>query len=211
MSKHFLKTEDGVRLAPLSQLKDFQVSEGYTDVRHWRVESSDAREVGKVHDLLVDLEGMRTRYIVVRLLSSIAASDSDRDVLIPIGAARIAEQNDTVVVPLTAERVSLLPAYDHVSLFRSHESEIRRHFSLGEAAATTTAPTRGFYDNEAFNDQQFFGSRRAASSDVSTPTPAAAASVDPATVRVQVEPEDSVVLRKGEDGRDEIVIKRPTK
>jgi hypothetical protein len=57
-----IETEDGARLAQLSDLKDFQVAEGYRDIRGWRVDSSDGREVGKVHDLLVDLDGMRTQW-----------------------------------------------------------------------------------------------------------------------------------------------------
>ena len=134
MAKDY-RTEDGAQIAPLSELKDFQVSEGYKDIRGWRVDSADGKEVGKVHDLLVDLDGMRTRYLDVRLHSAIAATHGDRDVIIPIGSARIADEGEIVVVPLTAERVSLLPLYDHGVLTRVHESEVRRHFTLGEAAA----------------------------------------------------------------------------
>ena len=166
------RTEDGAQIAPLSELKDFQVSEGYKDIRGWRVDSADGKEVGKVHDLLVDMDGMRTRYLDVRLHSSIAATHGDRDVLIPIGSARIADEGEVVVVPLTAERVSLLPLYDHRTLTRVHESEVRRHFTLGEAAAgaavasaaaatTTAAPADrladpAFYDHEAYDDRKFF-------------------------------------------------------
>lgn len=166
------RTEDGAQIAPLSDLKDFQVSEGYKDIRGWRVDSADGKDVGKVHDLLVDLDGMRTRYLDVRLHSAIAATHGDRDVLIPIGTARIADEGEVIVVPLTADRVSLLPPYDHASMLtRAHESEVRRHFTLGEAAAVTTAtasaaspaPTttdrqveRGTYDHEAYDDRKFF-------------------------------------------------------
>jgi len=169
------RTEDGAQIAPLSELKDFQVSEGYKDIRGWRVDSVDGKEVGKVHDLLVDLDGMRTRYIDVRLHSAIAATLGDRDVIIPIGSARIADDGEVVVVPLTAERVSLLPVYDHGLLTRAHESEVRRHFTLGEAAAGAAAATaatalaatttdrevdrpvdRDFYDHEVYDDRKFF-------------------------------------------------------
>ena len=135
MAKHILETEDGVRIAPLSGLGDFQVAEGYKDIRGWRVASMDGREVGHVHELLVDMDSMRTRYLDVRLHSTLATADGDRDVLIPIGAARLDDKDSQVVVPLTAERVSLLPPYDHKHLLRTHESEIRRHFALGEVAA----------------------------------------------------------------------------
>jgi len=182
MAKDY-RTEDGAQIAPLSDLKDFQVSEGYKDIRGWRVDSADGKEVGKVHDLLVDLDGMRTRYLDVRLLSSIAASQGDRDVLVPIGASRIADEGEVVVVSLTAERVTLLPLYDHGMLTRVHESEVRRHFTLGEAAAGAAAATaaaatttdrpveRGFYDHEAYDDRKFFEVRKRKDGDKAAATP----------------------------------------
>ena len=91
MAKDY-RTEDGAQIAPLSDSSDFQVAEGYRDIRGWRVDSADGAEIGKVHDLLVDLDGMRTRYLDVRLKSAVAASHGDRDVLIPIGSARIASE-----------------------------------------------------------------------------------------------------------------------
>ena len=130
------ETDDGTRIAPLSALDDFEVAEGYPDIRGWRVDSTDGREVGKVHDLLIDVDQMRTRYLDVRLTKELAASPGDRDVLIPIGTAQVMEGKDVVRVPLTAERVGLLPIYDHGRLSRTHELEVRRHFSLGEAASS---------------------------------------------------------------------------
>lgn len=219
------KTEDGAQIAPLSELKDFQVSEGYKDIRGWRVDSADGKEVGKVHDLLVDLDGMRTRYLDVRLTSAIAATHGDRDVLIPIGAARIADEGDVVVVPLNADRVTLLPSYDHGRLTRVHESEVRRHFTLGEAAAgagagatvasaaaatTTDRPVdRGFYDHEAYDDRRFFESRKLKNIDAVAATPQRDIHGKPAETRIPVQPKDSVVFKPGEGGRDEIIVRRP--
>ena len=219
-------TEDGAKIAPLSDLKDFQVSEGYKDIRGWRVDSTDGKEVGKVHDLLVDLDGMRTRYLDVRLHSSIAASHGDRDVLIPIGSARIADEGDVVVVPLTAERVSLLPVYDHGRLTRVYESELRRHFTLGEAAAGTVAAAgaaaaataanatttdrpveRGFYDHEAYDDRKFFQVKPR--KDAAETPPQRDIHGELAETRIPVAPEDSVSIKRGADGNDEVIVRRP--
>jgi sporulation protein YlmC with PRC-barrel domain len=221
-------TEDGAQIAPLSELKDFQVSEGYKDIRGWRVDSADGKEVGKVHDLLVDLDGMRTRYLDVRLHSSIASSHGDRDVLIPIGSARIANEGDVVIVPLTAERVSLLPVYDHGRLTRVYESELRRHFTLGEAAAgtaatagaaaaatsataaaTTDRPVEpGFYDHEAYDDRKFFQVKP--QKDAAAIPPQRDIHGDLAETRIPVAPEDSVSIKRGSDGNDEVIVRRPT-
>src|SRR5690349_7333814 len=159
------ETDDGTRIAPLSALNDFEVAEGYPDIRGWQVASTDGREVGKVHDLLIDVDQMRTRYLDVRLTKELAASPGDRDVLIPIGTAQVIEDKNVVRVPLTAERVGLLPVYEHGRLTRTHELEVRRHFSLAEAAAATTAgaaattAARDFYDDEGYDDRRFFGKR----------------------------------------------------
>ena len=207
MAKVHLVTEDGVRMAQLSRLGDFQVAEGYVDVRGWEVASVDGRDVGKVHDLLVDLDGMRTRYLQVRLHPAVAATSSDRDVLVPIGAATISDANKRVVVPLAADRIALLPAFDGRTLRRAHESEVRRHFSLGEVAAAaataaTTEPRASFYDDEAFNDRRFFAGSR-------PPVTADATGSHDEVARIPIRPDETVVLKKGTDGTDEIIVRRP--
>jgi photosynthetic reaction center H subunit len=233
------ETEDGIRIAPLSALDDFEVAEGYPDIRGWRVASADGQEVGKVHDLLIDVDQMRTRYLDVRLTKELAASPGDRDVLVPIGTAELADK-DVVRVPLTAERFGLLPIYDHGQLTRTHELEVRRHFSLGEAAAAAAGGTaaaatgREFYDDEGYNDRRFFGKRRPTREEEERALRrvdaerADAARVDAereaarrddvvdrevrardSEIRVPVEREDAVVLKRGDDGRDEIIIRRP--
>jgi sporulation protein YlmC with PRC-barrel domain len=203
MAKH-IELEDGSRIARLSDLRDFQIAEGYTDIRGWRVEAADGKEVGRVHELLVDLDGMRTRYIEVRLNSLAAASEVERDVLIPIGAARIAGDADKVVIPLSYDRVTLLPPYVHPRLTRPYESELRRHFALGDAAAASAADSaansKSFYDNEVYDDRRFYSARP--SSDT--------VARDAGEVRVPVQPEDTVVLKRGENGKDEVIIRRPT-
>ena len=258
------ETEDGIRIAPLSALDDFEVAEGYPDIRGWRVASTDGLEVGKVHDLLIDVDHMRTRYLDVRLTKEVASSPGDRDVLVPIGTAQLVEGKDVVRVPLTAERFGLLPMYDYKQLSRTHEMEVRRHFSLGEAAAaavtgtTAAAATSTFYDDEGYDDRRFFGKRRPTSAEEGLAARrvdaerADAERVDAARVaaervdvertdvervdvkrgdvervdvervdverdiqareseiRVPVERDDAVVLKRGEDGRDEIIIRRP--
>jgi hypothetical protein len=276
MARKIEPNEDGVRIAPLGALDDFEVAQGYPDVRGWKVMSSDDREVGKVHELLIDVDNLRTRYLDVRLTSELAATPGDRDVLVPIGTANVIDDQKIVRVPLTAERFGLLPLYDHGHLSRTYEVEVRRHFSLAEAAAATAtgaaagAAARGFYDDEGYDDRRFFGERRAPYVDVpgthresdrsaadrpvtdreladrelaarevanrelarETDRELAARDRDrpvaPAEprdteraladrgvraseseVRVPVEKDESVVLRRNESGRDEIIIRRP--
>ncbi|HEX7981825.1 MAG TPA: PRC-barrel domain-containing protein [Gemmatimonadaceae bacterium] len=250
--------EDGVRIAPLGALKDFEVAEGYPDVRGWKVLSSEGAEVGTVHELLIDVDNLRTRYLDVRLTNDVAATPGERDVLVPIGTANLVDDQKIVRVPLTTERFGLLPLYDHGHLSRVQEVEVRRHFSLGEAAAATAtgaaagAAARGFYDDAGYDDRKFFGERRTPYVEVpgthregdrsaadrpvtdreladrdlaardrdrqfAPPEPGdteraltdRGVRASESEVRVPVERDESVVLRRGESGRDEIIIRRP--
>jgi hypothetical protein len=266
MARKIEPNEDGVRIAPLGALDDFEVAQGYPDVRGWKVLSSDNREVGTVHELLIDVDNLRTRYLDVRLTEELAATPGERDVLVPIGTANVIDDKSIVRVPLTAERFGLLPLYDHSHLSRVHEVEVRRHFSLGEAAAAgaTGAAVAGearpeFYEDAGYDDRKFFGERRAPyvevpgahrETDRSTadrpvtdreladrelaerevaardkdrqfapPSPEAREAdraladrdvrASESEVRVPVERDESVVLKRGESGRDEIIIRRP--
>ena len=267
MARKIEPNEDGVRIAPLGALNDFEVAQGYPDVRGWKVMSSDGQEVGKVHELLIDVDNLRTRYLDVRLTSELAATPGDRDVLVPIGTANVVDDQKLVRVPLTAERFGLLPLYDHGHPSRTYEVEVRRHFSLAEAAAAGAtgaavgAAERGFYDDQGYDDRKFFGERRAPYTEVPGQYRSAdrSAAERPVTdreladreiaarevtdrelardrerqfappetrdtervledrgiraseneVRVPVERDESVVLRRNEAGRDEIIIRRP--
>jgi len=158
---------DSPQVVALSDLGDYEVAKGYPDPRGWTVTASDGTEVGKVHDLIVDTGSMRTRYLDVRLSNDVRRGrDEERDVLIPIGAARVDDAGDRVRVEgLARDRISALPAYGHRSLTRDQERELRTHFTPGAAqsAGTIGAGAIGgadFYDHEHFDDRRFFGGLR---------------------------------------------------
>jgi uncharacterized protein (TIGR02271 family) len=156
------RPSDNPQVAALKELGDYEVAEGYPDPRGWTVRSADGTEVGKVHDLIVDTGSMRTRYLAVRLDDDFAGARSDRDVMIPIGTARIDDDGDNIVVnDLSADRFATLPAYEPGSLTRDQEQQLRTHFTSGDAmsAGTIGAGATGgsdFYDHDHFNDRGFF-------------------------------------------------------
>ena len=160
------ETDDGVRIAPLSALNDFEVAEGYPDIRGWTVASTDGTEVGKVHDLLIDVDQMRTRYLDVRLDEGArrVAGRPRRARADRHGAGGRGEGRGARAAHRGAVRAAA--AVRHGRLTRVHELEVRRHFSLGEAAAAAAAGTaattaaRDFYDDEGYDDRRFFGKRR---------------------------------------------------
>lgn len=159
------RPDETPRVAPLSDLHDFRVADGYPDPRGWRVLAENGTEVGKVHDLIVDTGSMRTRYLDVRLdhdhvSSGAQRHDDDWDVLVPVGSAQLADNDDEVMLPsLTAEQLAMIPAFDHGDISREYESSVLTGVGGAAAGAAAGATGRDFYDTEHFDDRRFFGSR----------------------------------------------------
>jgi sporulation protein YlmC with PRC-barrel domain len=106
--------DDTPQVAALRDLDDFQVAEGFPDPRGWDVLGSDGVKVGKVHDLIVDTAAMRTRYLDVELDRKAIGARDDRDVLIPVGTARLDDTDDRVILgSLSGAQLASLPPFDH--------------------------------------------------------------------------------------------------
>ena len=58
MAKDY-ETADGSRLAPLGEVDDFEVAEGYPDVRGWRVDAADGTEIAVLGNRDVALAAIR--------------------------------------------------------------------------------------------------------------------------------------------------------
>jgi photosynthetic reaction center H subunit len=160
-------------IAPLKTLKDFKVAEGDPDVRGWKVISRDGREIGEVHDLLVDTAAMRVRYLDVDLDHDLLRSvpnlpgtsgpvlGRDHHVLIPIGYAHLDEDHDRIHMEhMDSDDVAVLPTYDHNAFNREYETGLRRRFDRDYTPATPSAADRDFYTGDAYDDSRFYGPRR---------------------------------------------------
>ena len=166
--------EDGVRIAPLGELDDFEVAQGYPDVRGWKVLSSDGKEVGVVHELLIDVDNLRTRYLDVRLSKELAAT--------PVSATcsyRSARRTSSTTRKSSAyhSRRSASGCYRSTITDTSPGCTKSRCAATSRSAkqrppprrvrspAPSPAPTRHrqreFYDDEGYDDKRFFGERRA--------------------------------------------------
>lgn len=87
------------RIAPLSELRDYEVADGYPEIRGWEVRDTADRSIGRVHDLLVDVGQLRVRYLDVELGSKFAKTEADRRVLIPVEIVDLDGTGDHVVLP----------------------------------------------------------------------------------------------------------------
>jgi photosynthetic reaction center H subunit len=87
------------RIAPLSALDDYEIADGYPEVRGWEVRDAADRSIGRVHDLLVDVAALEVRYLDVELGPKFAPTEADRRVLIPVERADLDGTGDQVLLP----------------------------------------------------------------------------------------------------------------
>lgn len=153
------------RVAALGDLGDFQVADGYPDPRGWDVMASGGQKVGKVHDLIVDTGQMRTRYLDIKLDKDAIGTDDDHDVLIPVGAAQLDDNDDNVMLgSMTETQLAALPRFEHGEITRNYEDSVLARMPAGGTAATAGAATGAamgadYYATHHFDDNRFFGSR----------------------------------------------------
>ena len=167
------------RLGRLSEMDDFQVADGYPDIRGWEVKTADGRTIGKVDDLIADTGAMRVRYVDVELDRTVGEmtrdaatpGDQGRHTLLPIGAVRLDDAHDDVLVDgYTVEQVAGMPRYSGQSITPDYERSLHTRIrgdqatgALGAAAVGTglgAAARAVDYEHDHFDDQRLFASRR---------------------------------------------------
>ncbi len=149
-------------LARLSEMDEFEIADGEPDIRGWDIRSADGRKIGEVDDLLVDTGELKVRYITMKLDDKF--SPERRHSVLPIGTARLDDDEDEVVVNLRADAIGGLPAYTPgEELSREHEQSLIDR--LGKAEHDKSGAKLGnsddFYGQPYFDDNQAFEGRRA--------------------------------------------------
>jgi photosynthetic reaction center H subunit len=121
--------KDTGHIAPLGTLGKFEVAENFRDPRGWDVLLGDGTRVGKVTELIVDTEALKTRYLEVKLDGKPIGFDHDRTVLIPVGSARLSADKDHVILDsVEARQLAALPPYDRHVLTREYEHAVLSGF-----------------------------------------------------------------------------------
>jgi len=144
-------------LGALGELDNFEIAKNIPDPRGWDVMTADGSKIGKVHELIVDTGALRTRYIDVSLDRRALQLDSDRDVLIPIGDARLDGAADEVVIEkLTVQQLADLPEFTHVEITREYEATVLPNFGT---APIEVPEGNDFYIDRHFDDKKFFAPR----------------------------------------------------
>jgi uncharacterized protein (TIGR02271 family) len=97
----------------LVRLRDsgFNVAEGEADPRGWKVFSSDGRKVGEVEELIGDTSTRRVRFLDLDLDEKELGLEGDRHALIPVGYARLDEDERKVMLEgLSSAEIVRMPA-----------------------------------------------------------------------------------------------------
>jgi hypothetical protein len=168
------------RLVHLDDMADLQVADGDPDIRGWDVRTADGEKIGTVKDLIVDTGLMKVRYIEASINKDVLNASDDRHVLIPIGSARLDDDEDDVYLSSSIVDPRTLPPYDRKALSREYEVALRERFpgttgAFGDAGTNrastdrqATAPLADqrqrddddFYRDDLYDDARFFGQRR---------------------------------------------------
>jgi photosynthetic reaction center H subunit len=150
-------------LAHLKDLKDFDIPKGEPDPRGWDVKTEDGTKIGKVEDLLVDTGLGRIRYVEVKLKGDVADRADKEYILIPIGAARLDDEHDDVIISVSQANLAGIPAYDRERLSRDYERSLSTHYE-GATARQVSDPAVDvdvdFYAQPQFDERSFFANRR---------------------------------------------------
>jgi hypothetical protein len=143
-------------LRRLRDLTDFEVADGNPDVRGWTVRGNDGQGLGVVHELIVEPDALKVRYLDVELDSRFRLSKHENHILLPIGVASLDADGDNVFVPaLNAETVLNYPPYSEIQITRDYETAMMRALGLAPVSEGD------FYNSPAHDAGAFYGSRRA--------------------------------------------------
>lgn len=150
-------------LVPLDKADDYKIADGNPDPRGWDV-IANGTKVGEVDKLIADLNALKVRYLDVELDDDFSGT-KDRHVLIPIGAARLDDDNDNVLLQgMTRDALIGLPAYAaNTPITRDYENSLRERVS--GAPIPKPRSERDYYEHEHFDENRFFGERGAPPSD----------------------------------------------
>lgn len=157
-----------VRLKELGNSK-YEVATNEPDIRGWTVKNDQGRILGKVSDLLFDIESNKVLYILLDLEGN-ELHLRDRKVLVPMDIADVQETYQNVVFSgVTANELTELPTYEKGKVNTRVEDVVQHAFAstysrrnenkiselnqqLSDKSQTTE---QKYYQGGSVNSQQF--------------------------------------------------------
>jgi uncharacterized protein (TIGR02271 family) len=154
-------------LIPLSRADGYRVAENNEDVRGWDVRGIDGEKIGEVNDLLIDTGIDKVKYLEVKVDRGLGGKD--RNVVVPIGAARLANDEDVVLIDAGKDAFRDYPDYTGQQITSDYETSLWSRLSNAfKGTSTTGAASSGrMSDSDRYyNDRGLFrGGREASQTD----------------------------------------------
>lgn len=135
----------------------YEMRDGEPDIRGWKVKNNLNREIGKVVELLFDVESLRVRYLILDLDGK-PLNLISRDVIIPIGLAALDKPDKIVLLPeVTVGHLASLPEYKKGNLTIATEREVRNVFAPAEGVDYDDPD---YFDPKEFYNHKYFDEER---------------------------------------------------
>ena len=122
------------------------------DLRNFKVLDTHKNEVGRVIELLYDIQSKKLRYLVIELHSQ-NTDENLRQILAPIGTAERHEDENYLYIPtLNSELINALPDYEKGHVNPGVENMVR----LAYAGEDLLAEGSGLTGNDVLNEEEAF-------------------------------------------------------
>lgn len=149
-------------LFKLTELDDYKVSGDDPDVRGWPILDRDRNEFGRVEELIVDPEKEKVRYLDVVPHTQQSVDEGDLHMLIPVGAARIIDDENKVIVDaVDQDRLRSYPMFRGDYISRDTELRVVESFPTPGGGSLNSTETGGdFYEHYLFDVDLFYTGRK---------------------------------------------------
>ncbi len=155
---------------PLKELgsSGYEMVKDEPDIRGWKIVNAANQEIGKVKELLFDVNAQKVRYLVVNLDGK-PLNLLSRNIIIPVGLAELDPKENVVFLhDITVGHLATLPEYKKGEVTYETERAIRDVFipqsstaaeKLADFESKENPEREAFYNTSYFDDNRLFKRR----------------------------------------------------
>lgn len=144
----------------LGELKDYKVSDNDPDVRGWDVIDKDNDKIGTISELIVDPDKKIVRYLDIVTIKDLSVEGAPRHLIIPVGAARLDEKEDKVIVNEADKDVlKTIPDYKGGPITLDYEFDVVERLR-GERKSYADIDEMYNKNQDLYNQDTFYNPRR---------------------------------------------------
>ncbi len=165
MSKETVATNESLQELSSS---GFEMVKGDPDIRGWKAVNAANQQIGKVKELLFDVQAHKIRYLIIDVDGK-PLNLLSRNVIVPVGLAELDEKENVVYLPdMTIGHLATLPEYKKGKVTYETERAVRDVFipqnssaaeKLADFESRENPEREAFYDNDYFNQDRLYRRR----------------------------------------------------